>query len=155
MRPRLSCDLDPDKVSVVSSGVGNSSASPEKWVCPRFQFIIRSRRVQRRPIGRGRPIPRRAGKGAKPRPGCPGPCVHVPWEQTLAVLRWLPFLPMGRGRLSHTQGHAFSAARWNGTPSCARFHHDPPHFSQGCESRPPPEGKLGAGSRCVSCLSPG
>lgn len=77
-RPRLSCDLDPDKVSVVSSGVGNSSASPEKWVCPRFQFIIRSRRVQRRPIGRGRPIPRRAGKGAKPRPGCPGPCVHVP-----------------------------------------------------------------------------
>lgn len=104
--------------------------------------------------GDGR-FPAVPGKGAKPCPGCPGPCVHVPWEQTLAVLRWLPFLPMGRGRLSHTQGHAFSAARWNGTPSCARFHHDPPHFSQGCESRPPPEGKLGARSRCVSCLSPG
>lgn len=70
-RPRLSCDLDPDKVSVVSSGVGNSSASPEKWVCPRFQFIIRSRRVQRRPIGRGRPVPRRAREGGQAAPWLP------------------------------------------------------------------------------------
>lgn len=48
MRQGISCDLDPDKVSGVSTVVGKSLASISKWVCPRFQFIIRNHRLQRR-----------------------------------------------------------------------------------------------------------
>lgn len=37
-----------DKVCGVSTVVGKSLASVWKWVCPRFQFIIRNHRLQRR-----------------------------------------------------------------------------------------------------------
>lgn len=48
VRQGISCDLNPDKVSGVSTVVGKSLASISKWVCPRFQFIIQNHRGQRR-----------------------------------------------------------------------------------------------------------
>lgn len=57
MRQGISCDLDPDKVSGVSTVEGKSLASISKWVCPRFQFIIRNHRPQRRRSSRSRQRP--------------------------------------------------------------------------------------------------
>lgn len=89
-------------MSVVSSGVGNSSASPEKWICPRFQFIIRSRRVQRRPIGRGRPIPRRAREGGQAAPWLPrSPRPCAPGSRPWLSLGGCPFCPWAGG-VCHT-----------------------------------------------------
>lgn len=48
----INCDLDPDKASGISPVVGESLASVQKWVCPRFRFIIRNHRTQVGKAGR-------------------------------------------------------------------------------------------------------
>ena len=56
-RQGVSRDLDPDKVSGVSAVVGKSLASVSRRVCPRFQFMIKDHRWQRRRCRRGQPTP--------------------------------------------------------------------------------------------------
>lgn len=107
MRPGLSCDLDPDKVSGVWSVVGNSPASAEKWVCPRFQFIIRDRRMQRWRSRRGRHRPprrfptmlRKGAAGARWLPRCLRP--RAPGSRPRLSLGGCPFCRWARG-ICHT-----------------------------------------------------
>ena len=145
-----SCDLDPDKMSGVST--------VSKWDCPRFWCVSWNHRMQSvkaRGDGEATDPPQCSGRGPRQAswllrtlvPGALGSKPGLPSGFSLHSLKWLPFLLVGMGCLSHSRVRVSSCI-------LPTFTFLLTSWSQECKSRICIlGGSRGGMGVCVSCLT--